>query len=394
MQFKVRRIFANDIEAELLKVGFSPSYIGFALKKHEFLNIKIYNLTPVQATILKESALSSGADCAVHKGVLDRSVEFTDIILSGSVAQIQAVCEKLTRQQFSMGKVSKEILKQISQNSNKAGVLGFKKEECPLIMGILNVTEDSFSDGGQFLDPKKAIEHGIKMVEDGAKIIDIGAESTRPGAETVPLKEEQERLTPVIKELRKIPGIKISIDTRNSSTARLMADLGADIINDVSGLRYDKNMIKTIKETGLNAVIIHSRGNPKNMDDLALYKNTLDEVYFELYDMVQNALQEGVLENKIIVDPGFGFAKNTEQNFEILSKIEEFKSLGFPVMAGLSRKRFIKSLVPKGKEDLAPDTLDNLTANASFWLAARGVDIIRVHNVEKTRLSIDLFNAF
>lgn len=398
MQFKVRRIFAKDIKEELCKVGFSQSYIDFAANKHRFLNIKIYNLSPIQATIIKETALSSGADSAVHKGVLDHSVDFSDIILSGTVAQIQTICEKLGSQQFSMGKISSEILKivsdEVSKNKDTSGVLGFEQEKTPLIMGILNVTEDSFSDGGKFLDPKKAIEQGLKMIDEGAKIIDIGAESTRPGAEAISPELEIERITPVIKKIRQNSNIKISIDTRNSDTARVMADLGADIINDVSGLNYDKNMAKTVKESGISVVIMHTRGTPKNMENFAYYKNTVDEVYFELYNMVQNALRAGILEDKIIIDPGFGFAKDVKQNFEILSRIEEFKSMGFPVLAGLSRKRFIKSLIPAEISDKdTMETLDNLTAEASFFLATKGADIIRVHNVEKTRLFLNLFNA-
>jgi len=388
MQFKVRRILSENIRDEISKICFSPSYLDFGTKKHRFLNIKIYNQKPEAATVIKQTALSSGADAAVHKGVLDHSVDFSDVILSGTTSQLENVAQKLKLQQFSLSKISDEILKQIDIFENGQNAAG--ERTLPKIAGILNLTKDSFSDGGRFLDPKCALEHSYKMIEEGAEIIDIGAESTRPKSEAVPYEVEIQRIEPVLKELRKnsaCKNIKISIDTRNSITAAAMADLGADIINDVSGLTFDKNMAKTVKEKGLEAVITHSRGTPQNMDSLCDYKNTIDEVYFELMDRVQIALDTGICPEKIIIDPGFGFAKNIEQNFEIMSKIEEFKSAGFRVLCGLSRKRFIKSLL-KNEDDI--DALDFLTAQTSLYFALKGIDIIRVHNVLKTRQALDL----
>lgn len=390
MQFKVRRIFSDDIKNEIEKIGFSPSYLDYGVNKHKFLNIKIYNLKPEAATIIKETALSSNCDAAVHRGVLDHSIKSSNLVLSGTAAQLEIVCEKLKNQQFSMQKIADEILKQLE-------ISNFVYCSRPEIMGILNITEDSFSDGGRFLNPKSAIEHAYKMIEDGADIIDIGAESTRPGAEAIPPDIETERLTPVVKELKQnsaCKNIKISIDTRNADTARAMTNLGADIINDVSGLTYDKNMIAVLKETGANIVIMHSRGTPKDMDTLCNYKDTTEEVYFELQDRVQTALNSGIQQDKIIIDPGFGFAKNNKQNFEILKKIEEFKSLGFPILAGLSRKRFVKSILENIADSRLKrpdnDTLDDLTAQLSFYFAIKGVNIIRVHNVLKTRQALDL----
>lgn len=385
MQFKVRRILPKNIKDEIQKIGFSPSYLDFGALKHRFLNIKIYDLKPEAATIIKQTALSSGADAAVNAGVLDHSAQKSDVILSGSAAQMRTIAEKLKKQQFSMPKIADEISKQIEIFLNDT-------PKMPVIMGILNITEDSFSDGGKFLDPKNAIKHAYKMIEEGAKIIDIGAESTRPGADIIPSEIEIERILPVIKELRKnsaCKDIQISIDTRNSMTAGKMSELGADIINDVSGLFYDEKMADIIKKTGTKVVIMHSRGTPKDMDELAEYKNTQDEIYFELQERVQNALDKGILPNQIIIDPGFGFAKDTEQNFEILSKVEEFKSMGYPVLAGLSRKRFIKSLMGPDFSGKADD-IDFLSAGASLFLTLKGADIIRVHNVLKTRQMLDL----
>ncbi len=396
MQFNVRRILTENIKDEIKKIGFSPSYLDFGVLKHKFLNIKVYNLKPEAATIIKQTALSSNCDAAIHRGVLDHSEAVSDLILSGTIAQLQTVSEKLKSQQFSLDKISDEILKQ-NQIFEKEGAQNTDGAFRPKIMGILNITEDSFSDGGLFLKPSDAIEYCYKMIQDGVNIIDIGAESTRPMAKPVDSSVEIERITPVIKELKQdsiFKDIKISIDTRNADTARVMGDFGADIINDVSGLTYDPDMTKTIKETGLNVVIMHSRGTPKDMDNLCQYKDAAEEVYFELLKRVQKAVESGVQLDKIIVDPGFGFAKNSEQNFELVKKIEEFKSLGFPILAGLSRKRFVKSIITDvsvdGTKTHNNETLDDLTAQLSFYFALKKIDIIRVHNVAKTKQALDL----
>ena len=396
MQFNVRRILTENIKDEIKKIGFSPSYLDFGVLKHKFLNIKVYNLKPEAATIIKQTALSSNCDAAIHRGVLDHSEAVSDLILSGTIAQLQTVSEKLKSQQFSLDKISDEILKQI-QIFEKEGAQNTDGAFRPKIMGILNITEDSFSDGGLFLKPFDAIEYCYKMIQDGVNIIDIGAESTRPMAKPVDSSVEIGRITPVIKKLKQdsiFKDIKISIDTRNADTARVMWDFGADIINDVSGLTYDPDMTKTIKETGLNVVIMHSRGTPKDMDNLCQYKDAAEEVYFELVKRVQKAVESGVQPDKIIVDPGFGFAKNSEQNFELVKKIEEFKSLGFPILAGLSRKRFVKSIITDVSADGAKahnnETLDDLTAQLSFYFTLKKIDIIRVHNVAKTKQALDL----
>ncbi len=396
MQFVVRRILNQNIVNEIEKIGFSQSYLDFGVLKHKFLNIKIYNLKPEVSTIIKQTALSLGCDAAVHKGVLDHSIENSDLILSGSISQFEAIVEKLKKQQFSLTKISDEISAQI-EIFKTDNFTCCKKKFRPKIMGVLNVTEDSFSDGGLFLNPKNAVSHALQMVKEGGDIIDIGAESTRPNAEIIPSGVEIERLTPVVRDLKRelaCSDIKISIDTRNADTARAMANLGADIINDISGLAHDKNMPAAIKETGVDVVIMHSRGTPKNMDKLCTYKNVVDEVYLELLDRVQNAIDRGIQPHKIIIDPGFGFAKNNEQNFELLKRVEEFKSLGFPILTGLSRKRFVKSALDNVSDNVpkSPDNeaLDDLTSHLSFYFALKKIDIIRVHNVAKTKQALDL----
>ena len=377
MQFTVKKIKNNEIKNELLKIGFDESYIDSAVKKHSFYTFKIENLPFYCATILKETALSNGCDAGIHKGVLNHSVEVSDVILSGTVKQLEKISESLLNQPFGLSKIAQEIKEILKE-----------KEYKPQIMGILNITEDSFSDGGNYINPKNAIEHAKKMIEHGADIIDIGAEATNPKSTPITYEIEIERLKPVIKEIKKLGAI-ISIDTRNSKTAEFALNEGVDIINDVSGLQHDNNMINVIKNSDCKYVLMHSIGEPNEMDSLNQYENIANDIYNFLKEKIDILETNGVKKERIIADVGFGFAKDIKQNFELLKRIEEFNSLGVKTLAGVSRKRFLKSLVNN------PDNekLDSLTSIVSFYLFENKVDIIRVHNVELTRLALDLCNS-
>ena len=377
MQFTVKKIKNNNIKNELLKIGFDESYIDSAVKKHSFYTFKIEKLPFYCATIIKEAALSNGCDAGIHKGVLNHSVEISDVILSGTIKQLEKVYESLSNQPFGLSKVSKAIKEAVQE-----------KEYRPQIMGILNITEDSFSDGGNYLNPKNAIEHAKKMMEHGADIIDIGAEATNPKSTPITYEVEIERLKPVIKEIKKL-GAAVSIDTRNSKTADFALNEGADIINDVSGLQHDNSMIKVIKNSDCKYILMHSVGEPNEMDNLNQYENIADDIYDFLKEKTDFLEANGVKKERIIADVGFGFAKDIKQNFELLKRIKEFNSLGVKTLAGVSRKRFLKSLVNN------PDNekLDSITSTASFYLFENKINIIRVHNVELTRVALDLYNS-
>ena len=247
-------------------------------------------------------------------------------------------------------------------------------------MGILNITPDSFSDGGEYLGTDKAIEHYKSLVQDGADFIDIGGESTRPFSKKVSAQEEQSRVVPIIKEIREFDqNTVISIDTRNASTARTAINAGADIINDVSALDWDEEMINILKDTKAPVVLNHSKGSPDVMQNDTCYTDVVDEIFDYLYKKIDFLITNGIEQNKIIVDPGIGFGKSTEQNFEIIKRIEEFKSLGCPVLVGHSRKNFISETI----ESKDNSVLDTATLILSQMLADKKVDIIRVHNVKQ-----------
>ena len=377
-------ISKNFVEQEIQNVGFSPDYIPIALNKHKFLSLKIYNLRAFEANILKQTALSCDCDCAIHKHAVECKVEKTDCILSGTIAQIIDVSKKLKKQpeKLCLHNISKELINQIFL---------YKKHSETKIMGIINLTEDSFSDGNEFLDIKIASAQVDKMILDGAKVIDVGAESTRPNADDISSQKQITRIMPLLEYIKqKFPQISVSIDTRSSIVAEYALKNGADIINDVSGLKFDRNMADTIAKFNAKVVIMHSRSTPKNMDNMCIYKNLIDEVYMELKEQCDYAKNKGVEAENIIIDVGFGFAKNFEQNIELLKRICEFKSLGYEILSGVSRKRFIQKLAQVEN----PKEADEMSSLIAAYLSSKGIDYIRAHNVKKTASAIKLGKIF
>ena len=242
-----------------------------------------------------------------------------------------------------------------------------------LVMGILNVTPDSFADGGVNFEVEHAINRGLEMIEDGVDIIDIGGESTRPGADRVPEEEEQARVLPVVKALSK-EGVPLSIDTMRASTAKLAVEAGATIVNDVSGGAADPDMFSTVAALGCKYTMMHWRGHSKEMNSKAVYNDVVQEVIEEVTIQLDKALAAGVLRENIILDPGIGFAKDPEHNWEILNRIDEFIALGYPVLIGHSRKRFL------GGDH--PDDREAATVEVTQTLAGKGIWAVRVHGVK------------
>jgi dihydropteroate synthase len=253
-----------------------------------------------------------------------------------------------------------------------------------LIMGIVNVTPDSFSDGSLYLDSEKATDHALRLLEEGADIIDVGGESTRPGAKiAVSEEEELRRVLPVITTLKKRrPEAVVSIDTYKASVAREAASAGAEIVNDVSGLRWDSQMARTIAEIKCGVVLMHMRGRPEEWRSLPPSGDIVLLVKRELRDWMEAAVLAGVRRERIALDPGFGFGKNFEQNYPLLARFQELQSLGFPLVAGTSRKSFLGRLLAKDGKDAA--VADRLCGNlaAQTALIIKGAHILRTHDVK------------
>ncbi|HEC81214.1 MAG TPA: dihydropteroate synthase [Thermoplasmatales archaeon] len=275
----------------------------------------------------------------------------------------------------------------------KIGDKRFQLGKKTIIMGILNVTPDSFSDGGRFLSVDKAVKHALQMEKDGVDIIDIGGESTRPGSSPVTVEEEMQRVLPVLEQLIEKTRVPLSIDTYKSKVAEKALDLGANMINDVSALRGDPMMVKIAKDYDVPICLMHMKGTPKNMQVNPSYDDVMQEIIDFFKQRIEYVVSQGIKKENIIVDPGIGFGKRTgkgvEDNCEILRRLPELKKLGFPILIGASRKTFIGN-VCGGVEPLpVSDRLEGSLA-AACVAVMNGADIIRVHDVKETRRCIDL----
>jgi dihydropteroate synthase len=258
----------------------------------------------------------------------------------------------------------------------------------PAVMGVLNVTPDSFSDGGLWMDPQQAVAHGLEMVEQGATIIDVGGESTRPGAEEVSEADELSRVLPVIEGLSHQSSAPISIDTRKPRVAELSVEAGATIINDTLGEATDRAMDGVAASTGAAIVVMHSRGTPATMRELTDYHDVVADVRDFLALRAAQLTDQGVPRDSICLDPGYGFAKNPQQNLVLLRRLDEIVELGYPVLVGTSRKSFIGATL-----DVPSDQRVEGTAATIAWAISKGAHIVRVHDVEPMVRTIRMLEA-
>lgn len=380
---KVVEIRNPEEATELLKkIGVDPYGIGAMAKKAAHINILLEKQTCKVANIIKQEMLSIGGDAAVARGSVACSIPASDVLMMGTLKQMSALAAKLEKQPFGLNVIAGDLLeilgninrnKFILQTSRRKIVLGSKT----LVMGILNVTPDSFSDGGIFFPPEKAIEHGLKMAAQGADIIDIGGESTRPGSATVSVNVELKRVIPVIEGLSKKIKIPISIDTKKARVAEMSVAAGAEIINDVSALNGDRNMAKTVSQTGAALILMHMRGRPKNMQKGNLaYDDLMGEITAYLKESSHKVINAGVGKDCIVIDPGIGFGKTPEDNYKIIRNLSELKALGMPVMIGTSRKSFIGRITGGEPDERMEGTAATVTA-----AIMNGCHIIRVHDV-------------
>ena len=255
-------------------------------------------------------------------------------------------------------------------------------------MGILNVTPDSFYDGGRYFEKEKAVEHGIRMVKQGADIIDVGGESTRPYSKRISAQEEMERVIPVIEALSKEIDVPISIDTYKSTVAEEAIKAGASIINDISAFRFDPEMPKVAARAGVPVILMHMKGRPENMQDNPCYKDVVKEVIGFLKEAKKKAIEAGIREDLIIVDPGIGFGKKVEHNLEIIRSLNKFSVLNSPILIGPSNKSFIAHIVGEGWEERETGTMAVIS-----YAVMNGVHIVRVHNVEKAVQTVRMIEA-
>ncbi|MBI2354019.1 MAG: dihydropteroate synthase [Deltaproteobacteria bacterium] len=345
-----------------------------------------------QANILKQEMLALGGDAAVARGTVACSIDNTDVILIGTDKQLHRLCAKLARQPFGLSALAAELKSLLANASAETKSWQTSVRELPLfrplIMGILNVTPDSFSDGNRFLDPERAAERAFEMAEQGADIIDIGGESSRPGSAPVEAAEELRRLVPVIGRLAGRIPCAISVDTWKGAVAREALDAGAEIINDISGFTFDPDMAAVAAQTGAGVVLMHTRGIPEVMQRDTGYDDLLAEIVQGLNRSVGIALAAGVGRARIAIDPGVGFGKDASGNLEILRRLREFGGLGLPLLVGTSRKSFIGKTL--GRE--TGERLHGTAATVALAIA-NGASVLRVHDVREMRDVADMAHA-
>ena len=263
-----------------------------------------------------------------------------------------------------------------------------------LIMGIVNVTPDSFSDGGQYLEPQKAVAHALQLVTDGADILDLGAESTRPGAKSVPPAVQLERLLPVVRGIRNFSDIPVSIDTTSALVAQTLLENGADIINDISAARFDDQMLAVCKAFSAPIVLMHMQGAPGNMQQNPRYDDVVSEVCAFLREAAQKAETSGLSPAQIILDPGLGFGKTLEHNLTLMRNIDKLAGLGYPLLIAASRKTFLRTLLtgdPQGAASIAE--LDAATQVTTMLSLLHGAAMVRVHNVKDAVNTLKVLGA-
>src|SRR6266700_647474 len=254
-----------------------------------------------------------------------------------------------------------------------------------LVMGVLNVTPDSFSDGGKFFDAKRAVQHALAMQSDGADIVDVGAESTRPGSQEISVAEELSRLLPVLEQLRGKLKIPISVDTQKATVAEMALGAGAEIINDISGLRSDPELARVAAQHGAPLILMHMRGTPRTMQKGPFARDVTRDVVSGLEQSIATAKKYGVARSQIVIDPGIGFGKNHAQNYELLAKLPELTKLGYPLMIGTSRKGFLGATLAKNGKPAPVEERIWATAATVTASILNGAHVVRVHDVAEMK---------
>lgn len=381
-------------ESLLAGAGVDPAGIRIITQKADTLMIQVDRVSAPAANILKQQLLSLGGDAAVHRDVITGRPDSTTVYIVGNARRLGELSSKLAYQPFGLPEVGREIDTLLERLGNPPyavtipdGTLDLR-HVTPLVIGVLNVTPDSFSDGGLYIDPDAARDRARQMVEEGAAIIDIGGESSRPGSHSLTAREELGRLTGVLEKVAAAVNVPISIDTRKAEVARAAIEAGAAIINDISGFTHDPRTIEVAVETGAAVVIMHMQGTPETMQEEPHYDDAVSEIIEWLGERTTSVIAHGVRRDKIIIDPGIGFGKRLGDNLALIEEIASFHGLGFPVLVGYSRKSFIGGITGRKPTERLYGGLAALGK-----CLEGGVQFIRVHDVKETIDFIKVWRA-
>jgi dihydropteroate synthase len=344
-----------------------------------------------EVNILKQELSSRGGDVAVSEDLFQWMKENGGCLLMGTVAQFERLLPRLKGPDLGLQELAVSLEAALHNHDDPVPPChpGLPLAQGPLLMGVINVTPDSFSDGGQHRDLESTVLHGLEMVARGATLVDVGGESTRPGSEPLPEREELGRVMPVVKALaQSLPG-RVSIDTYKARVAAEALASGVFMVNDISALRMDPEMVAVVRDAGCPVILMHMLGRPKTMQDEPAYDDVIEDLYAFFLERANWAIDNGLKEENLLIDPGIGFGKTTAHNLEILRNLESFRSLGRPVVVGASRKRFLGELtgidVPQGR--------DVATAATTALAVLGGAHIVRVHEVDVNRQAVQVAKA-
>jgi len=347
-------------------------------EKSLFHVLEIDDVSCPAANIMKQIAISRGSDAVVNQKVVLNDIEKSIVLLPGTVRELKLISEELKKQDFGLPGVGEQILSILKKDKPTAEFS---------IMGVLNITPDSFSDGGDYFNEKNASRRFEEIEKEGADIIDVGAESSRPGSARLDIEEELKRLEKVFPLFEKA-SVPVSIDTYKAEVAEVALSKGATIVNDISALRMDKRMVDVIRHHNCKVVLMHMSGTPETMQKDPYYDNVIREIGDFFEERINFCLSKDISEDKIILDPGIGFGKRQEDNLKILSRLEEFTAYDFPVLVGASRKSFIGKIT--GEKET--DRLDGSIASA-IYSYLKGASILRVHDVKQTNNALSVISA-
>jgi dihydropteroate synthase len=383
---------AQDAVREMSRIGVSREGIAIMTQKALFRCVKVRAVSPATANILKQEMLAAGGDAAVAYGCIDCSVAQSDVLLMGTLAQYARLTDKLARQYASLQEIGSEIRRILLPEKRpltwRCRDHTFELTSKTLLMGVLNVTPDSFSDGGAYPDPDSGAARVRQMIAEGADIIDIGGESTRPGSESVTADEECRRVLPVLDRLGDV-AVPLSLDTHKSSVAEEGLRRGVSIINDITALRGDPHMPEVVARYRAGLVLMHMQGMPQTMQENPHYEDVIAEISDFLAERVDFARRNGIPEEQIVIDPGIGFGKTLEHNLEIIAHLGGIiEAVGRPLLIGVSRKSFIGKILDLPVTERLEGTL--ASAAIATW---NGASIIRMHDIQAAKRATRIVDA-
>jgi dihydropteroate synthase len=367
-----------DIRREFMTIGVEQNSIDELMDRFLYCSLRLENIDTRAAHLMNSYLNALGGTLAMHQDAREYTRSRTDVVISGNRKVFKELAERLKGEPFDLDKIAHDIEYQLLAR-NRTIVWGRRQLDFnrkTYIMGILNCTPDSFYPQSRVRTIEAAIKSARRMIDSGVDIIDIGGESTRPGSNGVSTGEEQKRVVPVITAIRKESDILISVDTRRRAVAEQALDAGADMINDISGLKRNKPLAELVAERGVPIILMHMQGEPKTMQNNPYYSNTISDILKDLQSSISFARNAGISEDRIIIDPGIGFGKRIKDNLRIIRELKAFKSLNFPILIGISRKSFIGQILNQPVEGRLIGTI---TANT--LAVVNGADVIRVHDV-------------